>query len=210
MTMKQRIKDGKLFTDMCEGLPEERMQAKMKMWEFNASTPWEVDKRNALLQDIFGKPVKVWIEPPFYFCYGKNITIEDGTYLNMNCTLLDDGEIHIGKGVLFGSDITIATVAHPIDPKLRAKGYMYTAPVSIGDGCWIGSHVTICPGVTIGENTVIGAGSVVTKSLPPNIVAVGNPCRILREIGNHDAQYYYKDRKVDEDDLAQEAALHKL
>lgn len=191
--MRERIMQGKLFTDECEGLPEERLEAKRRMKRFNDSEPGDVEKRKELLNDIFGRETDVWIEPPFYFCYGRHILVGDGTYINMNCNFVDDGEIRIGKNVLFGPAVTIATTGHPVNPNLRQ--YMYADPVEIGDNCWIGANVVILPGVTIGANSVIGAGSVVVRDIPENCVAVGNPCRVLREIGEKDMIYYYKDRK---------------
>lgn len=123
----------------------------------------------------------MWVEPPFYCCYGTNITIGEGSYLNFNCNFVDDGKIIIGKKVMFGPAVTIATVGHPVNPKMRE--YMYTDPVTIEDNCWIGAGTTICPGVHIGENSVIGAGSVVVHDIPANSVAAGNPCKVIREIG---------------------------
>ena len=204
MTMRERIDAGKLFSDGCEGLPEDRLRAKKLQQKFNASDPSDMEGRMALLREIFGKPCGAYIEPPFYFCYGTNISIE-GAYINVNCNFIDDGKITIGKGVLFGPAVTIATVGHPIRPDMR--GYMYCDPVTIHDNVWIGGGSTICPGVTIGENSVIGAGSVVTKDIPANVVAAGNPCRVLREIGAQDQVYYYKDRPFDEEDLEEERQL---
>lgn len=192
MTMRERIAAGKLFTDYCEGLPEDRLNCKKLMTAFNNTAPDDMEARFDLMQKLFGRETKAWIEPPFYCCYGTNITLGENTYINMNCSFIDDGSITIGKAVMFGSGVTIATVGHPIKPDMRK--YMYTDPVVIGDNCWIGAGVTICPGVNIGENTVIGAGSVVTKDIPANVIAVGNPCRVLREIGERDDKYYYKDK----------------
>jgi len=193
MTMRERIEQGKLFTDYCEGLPEDRLHCKKAMTAFNRSNPEDTETRFGLMQELFGKETKAWIEPPFYCCYGTNITLGEGTYINMNCSFIDDGKITIGKAVMFGANVAIATVGHPIKPDMRK--YMYTDPVVIGDNCWIGANVTICPGVTIGDNTVIGAGSVVTKDIPANVVAAGNPCRVLRKIDERDEVYYYRYRK---------------
>lgn len=191
--MRERMESGKLFTDYCEGLPEERLHCKKVMTEFNGSDTADTENRSRLMRELFGKETKAWIEPPFYCCYGTNITLGEHAYINMNCSFIDDGKIIVGKATMFGANVAIATVGHPIQPSMRR--YMYTAPVVIGDNCWIGANVTICPGVTIGDNTVIGAGSVVTRDIPANVVAVGNPCRVLREIGERDEIYYYKDRK---------------
>ena len=205
MTMKERIATGKLFTDDCEGMPEERMQAKKRMVALNATGPDDLGKRYQLINEIFGKEAKVWIEPPFYFCYGTHIEIGENCYINFNCNFVDDTKIIIGNRVMFGPAVSIATVGHPINPDYR--GYMYAAAVKIGDNCWIGAGSVICPGVTIGENSVIGAGSVVTKDIPANCVAVGNPCRVLRMINEHDMKYYYKDREISQEDLDEEASL---
>ena len=198
--MRERMKDGRLFTDMCEGLPEEREEAKRRMIAFNLTTPDTIDERQRIQREMLSpESGEVWIEPPFYFCYGKHITLGEGTYLNMSCNFVDDGEIVVGKNVLFGPAVTVMTVGHPIDPTLRK--YMYTAPVTIEDNVWIGGGAVICPGVTIGENSVIGAGSVVAKDIPPNCIAIGNPCKVIREIDDRDREYYFKDRKIDLDGL---------
>lgn len=207
MTMHERIRNGLLFTDMCEGMPEERLQAKKLMKKFNDSQPDDMEGRKNLLSEILKEGEDAWIEPPFYFCYGKHISIGEDSYINVNCNFIDDGEITIGKKVMFGPAVTIATVGHPIHPDLRE--YMYTAPVKIGDNVWIGGNVTICPGVTIGENSVIGAGSVVIHDVPANCIAAGNPAKVIREIDERDKEFYFKDRRIDADDLAEEARLRK-
>lgn len=193
MTMRERMESGRLFTDHCEGLPEERLHCKKVMAAYNRSEPDDSKTRSRLLRELFGKETEAWIEPPFYCCYGTHITLGKHTYINMNCSFIDDGSIIIGDNVMFGPGVVVATVGHPVKPNMRR--YMYTDRVVVGDNCWIGANATICPGVTVGENTVIGAGSVVTKDIPANVVAVGNPCRVLREIGERDEIYYYKDRK---------------
>lgn len=205
MTMRERIESGKLFTDYCEGLPEERERCKRHIQAFNATGPDQIERRYEILDALFDRKVNAWIEPPFYCCYGTHITLGQGCYINFNCNFVDDGRITIGSNVMFGPAVTIATVGHPLNPKLRK--YMYTDPVSIGDNCWIGANVTICPGVTIGENSVIGAGSVVTKPIPANCVAVGNPCRVVRYFDERDEKFYYKDRPISAEDLAEESRL---
>lgn len=207
MNMHERIMSGKLFTDMCEGMQLERLEGKKLMKKFNNSKPWDFLGRAKLLEKMLGKGKDCWVEPPFYFCYGKHIEIGEGSYINVNCTFVDDGMIRIGKKVMFGPAVMIATVGHPLNPQLRE--YMYAEPVTIGDNCWIGGNVTICPGVTIGENTVIGAGTVVIHDVPADVIAVGNPCRVVRKIGEHDKMFYYKERRIEEEDLKEEAALRK-
>lgn len=203
MTMRERMAAGQLFTDNCDGLAEDRQNAKRRMKAFNETGPDEIQTRIQLMHEMFGKETKAWIEPPFYFCYGYNIEIGEKSYVNFNCQFVDDRKITIGKKVMFGPGVTIATVGHPINPNYRE--YMYTDAVIIEDNCWIGEGVVICPGVIIGENTVIRAGSVVTKSIPANCVAVGNPCRVLREINEQDLKYYYKNREITVKDLEEEA-----
>lgn len=205
MSMRERIERGKLFTDDCEGLPEDRKRCKKYMKEFNDSSMEDIETRMTAQAKLFGHETKAWIEPPFYCCYGTNIFFKGMCYINFNCNFVDDGKIIIGDKVLFGVAVTIATVGHPINPKMR--GYMYTAPVVIEDNCWIGSNVTICPDVTIGKNSVIGAGSVVIKDIPANSVAVGNPCRVLREINEHDMNFYFRNFPFDEKDLEEERTL---
>lgn len=207
MTMRERIEAGKLFTDMCEGLPEDRLKGKKLMKAYNDSNPGDMQERMRLINEIFGKETNAWIEPPFYFCYGTNITLGEGTYINFDCNFVDDGKINIGKDVLFGPSVTIATTGHPVNPKMRE--YMYADTVTIEDNCWIGAGAIICPGVTIGRNSVIGAGSVVTHDIPEDSVAAGSPCRVIRPIGEQDEKYYYKDREISQADLEQEAALRK-
>lgn len=200
MTMRERIAQGKLFSDYCEGLPEDRTEAKKKMIAINATGPEDIQQRMELVQKTFRSDGGMaWIEPPIYFCYGYNIHFKGMSYVNFNCNFVDDGEIEIGDKVMFGPAVTIATVSHPINPEMR--GYMYAQKVTIGDNCWIGAGVTICPGVTIGENSVIGAGSVVTKDIPANSVAVGNPCKVIRQFNEEDAKYYRPGCSFEDDDL---------
>lgn len=195
MTMHERIMEGKLFTDMCEGMPQERLEAKKRMKRFNDTEPDQTAERVKLLGEIFGQPCNSWVEPPFYFCYGRHISVGSGCYINVNCNFIDDGRITIGNRVMFGPSVTIATVGHPINPDLR--GYMYCAHVTIGDNCWIG------------ENSVIGAGSVVTRDIPANSVAAGNPCKVIREINEQDMKFYYRDRPIDPADLEEERRLRE-
>lgn len=205
MTMHERIMKGLLFTDMCEGMPEERLQAKKLMKQFNDLEPDDFEERAKLINEILKEETAAWIEPPFYFCYGKHISIGKGSYINVNCNFIDDGEITIGEKVMFGPAVTIATVGHPINPELRE--YMYTAPVRIGNNVWIGGNVTICPGVTIGENSVVGAGSVVIHDVPANCIVAGNPCKVIREINERDKEFYFRDRRISEEDLEEERKL---
>jgi len=207
MNMHERIMSGKLFTDMCEGMPEERLNAKKLQKKFNELEPDAFEEKAKLISEIFDGAEGSWIEPPIYFCYGKHTKIGEGTYINVNCNFIDDGQITIGKRVMFGPAVTIATVGHPLKPEMRE--YMYTDPVTIGDDCWIGGGAVICPGVTIGNGTTIGAGSVVVSDIPDHCVAAGNPCKVIRQLDERDDIYYYKDRKIDAEDLEEEKKLRE-
>ncbi|MDS0525804.1 galactoside O-acetyltransferase [Clostridium sp. SHJSY1] len=198
MSQRENIANGKLFTDMCEGLPEERLNAKELVYEFNHTRPSDIEKRIKLMNEMFGLlGENCWVEPPINLCYGTNVFIGDNFYANYNLSLIDDYKITIGNNVLIAPNVTIAVTGHPVHPELRQHGEMYAFPVTIEDYVWIGSGVIICPGVTIGKNSVIGAGSVVTKDIPANSIAVGNPCKVIREINDNDKIYYYKNLKVE-------------
>lgn len=197
ISMRDRIKAGELFTDMCEGLPEERLHGKELMYEFNHTRPSEVEKRDKLIREMFGKVGKhVWVEPPVYFSYGTNIHIGDNFYANFNFTIVDDYTVTIGDNVLIAPNVTISVTGHPVHHELRKAGEMFSFPVTIGNNVWIGSNVVINPGITIGDNSVIGAGSVVTKDIPPDVVAVGVPCKVIRSINERDKIFYYKNYTV--------------
>lgn len=179
MTMDERMKKGYLWTDTGEYL-EEQARAKDLMYDFNHTRPSEEGKRNEIIKELFGSVGDpVWIMQPITsLARGKTVHIGSGTYINSGLTLIDDYEIHIGENCLLATNVTLCTTGHPVHLDLRSHGEMYSFPVKIGNGVWIGSNVVVLPGVTIGDNTVIGAGSVVTKDIPANVVAVGNPCKV--------------------------------
>lgn len=184
-----------------DGLIEERTECRMKIAEFNLLPPNEHDRRNELIRSILGKAGdNVHIEAPFRCDYGTNIEVGKNFYANFNCTILDVGKVTIGDNVLFAPNVSIYTAGHPIHPDSRNSGYEYGIAITIGDNVWIGGNVIINPGVTIGSNVVIGAGSIVTKDIPDNVIAVGSPCKVIREITEADRKYYYRDREFDVDD----------
>ena len=152
-----------------------------------------MEKRAELIKEMFAEAGEgCYIEPPFYANWGgRHVHLGNHVYANFGLTCVDDTHIYIGD----------ATANHPLLPELREKAYQYNLPIHIGKNCWLGAGVIVVPGVTIGDNTVIGAGSVVTKDIPANSLAVGNPCRVLRELNDHDREYYYRDRKIDWDTL---------
>ena len=170
-----------------------------KQYDYNATRPSEGKKRAALLKEMFAEVGEnCYIEPPLHSNWGGHHThLGKNVYANFNLTLVDDTHVYIGDCTMMGPNVVIATAGHPILPELREKGYQFNMPVHIGKNCWLGAGVIVMPGVTIGDNTVIGAGSVVTKDIPANVVAVGNPCRVMREINERDREYYFKDRKID-------------
>ena len=191
---------GRLFTDTPKGMMKS-ICTKTLVDIFNNSWSINVPKRVVLEKMIFGKFGMSWMEPPVHVCVGKNTTIGDGCYINFNATFVDDWKITIEDNVLFGPNVTVITTGHPVHPEIRPHGEMYCAPATIKKGAWLGSGVTVLPGVTIGENAVIGSGSVVTKDIPANTIAMGIPCKVVREINDNDKIYYYKDRKVEPDEI---------
>ena len=169
-----------------------------RLYEFNMTRPTEPEKRRRLLAEMFAEiGENCYIEPPFHANFGgAHIHFGNNIYCNFGVTMVDDTHIYVGDCTMFGPNVTVATAGHPILPELREQAYQYNASVRIGRNCWIGAGAIILPGITIGDNTVIGAGSVVTKDIPANAVAVGNPCRVLRKINEHDREFYFRGRKI--------------
>lgn len=170
------------------------------LYDFNHTRPSESGKRDKLLKELFAEMGEgCYIEPPLHANWGgHHVHLGKNVYANFNLTLVDDTHIYIGDYTMIGPNVVIATGGHPLLPELREKGYQYNAPVHIGRNCWLGAGVIIVPGITVGDHAVIGAGSIVTKDIPSNVLAVGNPCRVLREINEHDKEYYFQDRKIDQ------------
>ncbi len=199
MSLKERMHTGELFLPGDTEIMEWQIECLDRLYEFNLTRPTEEKKREEMLKEMFAEIGEgCYIEPPFHANFGgAHVHFGKNIYANFNLTLVDDTHIYVGDSTMFGPNVVVATAGHPILPELREKAYQYNFPVHIGKNCWIGAGAIIVPGVTIGDNVVIGAGSVVTKDLPSNVVAVGNPCRILREINEHDKEYYFKDRKIE-------------
>lgn len=157
----------------------------------NATLETEVDRRRELVRALFAQAGEgAYIEPPFYCDYGYNVSVGKNFFCNYDCVFLDCGKITIGDYVMLGPKVQIYTANHPIDPNVRRFGHDHGIPVTVGSNVWIGGGSILCPGVTIGDNTVIGAGSVVTKDIPSNVVAAGNPCRVIRPVTEADTQYW--------------------
>lgn len=197
--MKEKLHTGELYLPNGDEIMSEQLACLEKLYDFNATRPLELEKRSAMLKEMFAEiGENCYIEPPLHSNWGgKHVHFGDSVYSNFNLTLVDDTHIYVGDSTMLGPNVVLATAGHPILPEIREKGYQYNAPIHIGKNCWLGAGVIVLPGVTIGDNTVVGAGSVVTKDLPSGVVAVGNPCRVLREIGPRDREYYFKDRKID-------------
>lgn len=170
-----------------------------RLYDFNQTRPGEMEMRTAMLKEMFAEIGDgCYIEPPFHANFsGAHVHFGKNIYANFNLTMVDDTHIYVGDYTMFGPNVTVTTAGHPILPELREQGYQYNAAIHIGRNCWIGSGVMIMPGIIIGDNVVIGAGSVVTHDLPSNVVAVGTPCKVLREVGEHDREYYFKEHKID-------------
>ena len=200
MSERDKLHTGALYLPEDDSIMKEQLRYLDRLYDFNQTRPTELDKREALLKEMFAEIGEdCYIEPPLHANMGgHHVHFGNHVYANFNLTLVDDTHIYVGDGTMFAPNVVIATAAHPILPVLRAQAFQYNMPVHIGKNCWLGAGAIVLPGVTIGDNTVIGAGSVVTKDIPANVVAVGNPCRVLREIGEHDEMYYYKDRKTPE------------
>ena len=186
-----------------EDLLKEQFAYIDKLYDYNATRPYEGEKRAQLLREMLAEVGEnCYIEPPLHSNFGgHHVHLGKNVYANFNLTLVDDTHIYIGDCTMIGPNVTIATASHPVLPELREKGYQYNVPVHIGRNCWLGAGVVVLPGVTIGDNTVIGAGSIVTKDIPANVVAVGNPCRVLREIGQKDREMYFRGRPINWDAL---------
>ncbi len=208
-TAKERMHTGELYLPGDEEVMAEQVKKLEKLYDFNQTRPMEMEKRDAMLKDMLAEiGENCYIEPPFHSNWGGgHVHFGDWVYCNFNFTCVDDTHIYVGSYTMFGPNVTIATAGHPILPELRQKTYQYNMPVHIGKNCWIGAGAIIMPGITIGDNVVVGAGSVVTKDLPSNVVAVGNPCKILRPVGQKDIETFFKDRKIDWECMKEEVGV---
>lgn len=201
MNQKERMLAGLPYKAWLDGLSEERMENKKKIYEYNMCKPDEKEKIEKLIREILCKAGKnIIIEAPFHCDYGKNIEVGENFFANYNCTILDVGKVIIGNNVMFAPNVSLYSAGHPIHPQSRNSGYEYGIGITVGNNVWIGGSVVINPGVHIGNNVVIGSGSVVTKDIPDNMIAVGNPCKVIREITEEDKKYYYKNKVFDVDD----------
>ena len=201
--MKERMHTGEIYNPGDDEIMVRQVKCLDRLYDFNMTRPLEQEKRQALMKEMFAELGKgVYIEPPFHANWGgAHCHFGDYVYVNFNVTCVDDTHIYVGENTMLGPNVVLATAGHPILPELREKGYQYNMPIHIGKNCWLGAGVIVLPGVTIGDHSVIGAGSIVTRDIPANVIAVGNPCRVLRPIGEKDREYYFKDRKIEYDKL---------
>ena len=197
MDLLERMESGKLFYAGDPELSRAKLRCKELLYDFNHARPSQAGEMLALLGQLLGAVGEgCWIEPPLYVNWGRRITLGDHVYANTGLTVIDDTFVNIGSHVMLGPRVTISAASHPVDPELRRQAYQYDLPVVLEENVWVGAGATILPGVTIGKNSVIGAGSVVDRDIPPDVVAAGVPCRVLREIGPRDREYYHKDWPV--------------
>ncbi len=195
--IKKKMHNGEIYFSHEQVLVDEQTQCLEILYDYNQTRPSEVEKRKEILSRFFAQMGEdCYIEPPLRANWGRHTYLGKQVYANFNLTLVDDTTIRIGDYVMIAPNVTIATASHPIEPELRKRVGQFNIPVTIGNNVWIGAGSVVLPGVTIGDNTVIGAGSVVTKDIPANVVAVGNPCRVMREIGAHDREFYYKELRL--------------
>ena len=193
-TEKEKAREGILYDANNDAeLLAERLAAADMTYELNRLRPSQVAEREALFRRLFGKTGKVFsIVSPFFCDYGYNIETGENFFMNMNCVILDGAKVTFGDNVFVAPGCGFYTAGHPLDAERRNAGLEYALPIRIGNNVWIGAQVCVLPGVTIGDNSVIGAGSVVTKDIPSGVLAAGNPCRVIRPITEADAARYRK------------------
>ncbi len=203
MTQYERMEKGLIYDPADAAIMKEQVVFQDMLWSFNQLKPTEYDKKQKYMKEVFAEcGENCYIELPFHANWGgHHVHFGSGIYANSNLTLVDDGHIYIGDKVMFGPNVMIATAGHPINPELRERGLQFNKDVYIGENTWIGGNVVILPGVHIGRNTVIGAGSVVTKDIPNNVIAVGNPCIVLRNVSEHDHEFFYQSERIDWENL---------
>lgn len=193
LTEKEKMLQGKPYKAFGDELLKERQHAKELVFDFNSLRPSEIDQRNGILKKLLGTVGdNFFIEPPFRCDYGYNIHIGKNFYANYNLIILDCAKVSIGDYVLIAPNVSLFTAGHPVHSAPRAEEYEYAFPITIGNNVWIGGNVVINPGITIGDRSIIGSGSVVTKDIPADVIAVGNPCKVVRSITEEDKKFYYR------------------
>jgi maltose O-acetyltransferase len=182
-TEKEKMLAGELYDPLDQELSDDRLRTRLLLKELNDSREDEVEERTRILQELFPHAqAGLWLQPPFYCDYGYNMVVGERVFFNFNCVVLDVAQVTIGSRTMFGPNVQVYTATHPINHVERASGVEYAKPISIGEDVWVGGSVVICPGVHIGHRSVIGAGSVVTRDIPDDVFAAGNPCRVIRHL----------------------------
>lgn len=182
-----------------ETVLEEMKKSRILTQRLNTVDRTDFESIMSIVKELFGKSEGAFVNPPFYCDYGSHIEVGKNFFANYNCTILDVAKVKIGDNCMLAPNVAIYTAGHPIHPDTRNSGYEYGVEVVLGDNVWVGGNSVICPGVHIGNNVVIGAGSVVTKDIPDNVIAAGNPCKVIREISEEDRKYYYKKQIIDDE-----------
>ena len=205
MTEREKIHSGRIYWPSDPTIMEEQLAYLDLMDTYNTTPSRLQQERAEMLPRLFAEVGQdCYVESPYFANWGgHHVHLGRNIYVNAGAKFVDDTHIYVGDYTMLGPNVTIATAGHPIDPELRRRGLQYNLPVHIGCNCWLGAGVIVMPGVTIGDNTVIGAGSVVTKDIPGGVVAVGNPCKVLREVGEHDKIYYWRDKKIDWEEFSE-------
>ena len=203
MTNMEKLHSGDIYAPGDEEIMKEQLKCLEKLYDFNMTRPSDTEKREEMLKNMFAEiGENCYIEPPLHANWGgRFVHFGKNVYANFGLTMVDDTEIFVGDGTMFGPNVILATAGHPILPVLREKQYQFNMSIRIGKNCWLGAGAVVLPGVTIGDNSVIGAGSVVTKDIPAGVVAVGNPCKVLREINDRDREFYFRDKRINYQDL---------
>jgi len=199
MTNRDKMHTGDLYLPDDPAIEVEQKRYLDRLYDYNHTRPSEPAKQQQILHELFADlGENCYVEPPFHANFGgHHVHFGANVYANFNLTMVDDTHIYVGDHTMIGPNVTLATAGHPINAELRSRNYQYNMPIHIGCNCWLGAGVIVLPGITIGDNVVVGAGSIVTKDLPDNVVAVGNPCHVLRPVSAHDREFYFKDRRID-------------
>lgn len=202
MNQKERRDKGLPYISDNAVFEEQRVCRKI-LQRLNTVDRSDFEEIGKIVKELFGKSENAFLNPPFYCDYGSHIEVGKNLFMNYNCVIIDVAKVTIGDNCMFAPNVAIYTAGHPVHPVTRNSMYEYGVEVTIGDNVWIGGNSVVLPGVHIGSNTVIGAGSVVTKDIPDWVIAAGNPCKVIRKITEEDRKYYYKDKEFDEEAWAE-------
>ena len=206
MTQYERMVKGLIYDPANPEIMAEQGSLQERAWAFNQLSPRQQEEKRRYMHEVFAECGEgCYVELPFRANWGgHHVHLGSGVYANFNLTLVDDGHIYVGDKVMFGPNVTVTTAGHPIDPTLRSRGLQFNKDVYIGENAWIGAGVIIMPGIRIGRDAVVGAGSIVTRDVPERTIAVGNPCRVLREVSGRDRRFFWREEEIDWDQLQEQ------